>query len=1575
MIFFSGSLRLLVPFSCHRKSSVKVSKSWSKLVKPKTKFFRVIRPVFTIAISEIESARQPSIFAPMSESCLTRGSMLARILSILLALTTTALAEPLTLHTRSRVEPVKGSGHFLPVEKAVTWEASKTAIIICDMWDKHWCKGATERVGEMAPVMNKTVQEARKRGVFIIHAPSETMEFYKDTPQRKRAQEAPLAKTDEALGKWRSLDRSSEGSLPIDDSDGGCDDIPRCKGGPPYPWKRQIAAIEIAPEDAITDKGQEVYNLLQQRGIDNLIVMGVHANMCVLGRSFAIRQMVKLGKNVVLMRDHTDTMYCSRMSPFVNHFRGNDLVVEHIEKYWCPSVTSSDITGKPVFEFQGNVRARVALVVSEDEYEAKSTVPEFARNELASRFGFDCSIIQSDSKTNLPGLEHLKNADAAIFYIRRRTLPEDQLNLVKGYLNSGKPLVAIRTSSHAFQNWLEFDGEVLGGHYSNHYGKPKDGGIATKVKIVPDAAKHPVLHGIPEFGSMSWLYKTSPLATTTTALLQGTQDQFTEPVAWVNNYKGGRVFYTSLGHPDDFKLQHFRRLLVNGTLWTLGQLGPPATNTQTRSAATQSTTPESLAANAQVLEHIKKFKGQGQTVEAGQGIQALSPAESLKRFKVSDGLQISLAAAEPDVRQPVCINFDERGRMWVVQYLQYPFPAGLKVVKYDEYLRAQFDKVPQAPPNHVPGADKITIFEDKDRDGYYESHKDFVTGLNITTSALPGRGGVWVMNPPYLLFYPDKDRDDIPDGPPEVHLSGFGLEDTHAVANSLTWGPDGWLYGAQGSTCTATVKGIRFLGQAIWRYHPDTKNFELYAEGGGNTFSIELDRAGRLYSGTNWDKHRGLQFAQGGYYVKNWGKHGPLTHPNAYGFFPHMSHEGDQARFSHALIIYEGNGLPDRYFGKMFSIVPLKNRVQVSELIADGSTFKTRDTERAVETDDKWFRPVDIKAGPDGAIYLADWYDVRLTHVDPRDNWDRSNGRIWRISAKDQKMPPIADLSNASSTELLKLLAHPNKWHRQQALRLIAEKKDTTARSQLSQWLITAHTMTLETFWALNLLGKIDDTTASAFSEHGDPEGRLWAVRLLGDRNHFSNTVATRLQELARYEKEPRVRSQLASSAKRWPSAIALPVIRELVARSEDKDDPHIPLLLWWALESKAISDRTEVLRIFNNPDLWREPIAEKHIMHRLARRYGAEGGKEDLEAVARIMKAAPDAAQRERILEALAEAFKGKRPEKLPSSLKQQIAQTSAKPELTLLKIRLGAATAADIDAAIRLASTDEKTIEALGEGQVKAALPTLLNAATTSRSHNVRRSALSALQHFEDPAIASRLLRHYRGLPVGDATQSQILNLLSKRSQWSMALLEAVDSGKIPRSDFSFEVVERLRLYQDEGIGRRVKEHWSAARQTPSELRKRIEAVGSLLRNGSGDSTKGRESFTSLCASCHKLHGEGQTIGPELTGYERDNLDFLLLAIIDPNAAIREEYTNFELETTDGLLLTGYVVERAPHSVTIEDGEQGRVVVEKAKIKTLRASPVSRMPEGLLDSLAEQQIRDLFAYLQSPGPVAESK
>jgi nicotinamidase-related amidase len=281
--------------------------------------------------------------------------------SVLIAMTTSIWAENLKLNFRSQS---KGDADAKVKTERITWKPEKTAIIVCDMWDDHWCKSASRRVGEMAPALNAMLKAARAKGIFIIHAPSSVVDFYKNTPQRNLAQKAPFAKAPIKLSTsprwgtaWCWTDGRREGVLPIDDSDMGCS----CKGEKceiREAWKRQNKIIDMVKGDALTDNGQETYNLLAERQIDNVILCGVHLNMCVLGRPFAIRQMVKVGKNVALMRDMTDTMYNPERPPGVDHFTGTDLVIEHIEKFWCPSFTSTDITGKEAFRFKEDKRKK-----------------------------------------------------------------------------------------------------------------------------------------------------------------------------------------------------------------------------------------------------------------------------------------------------------------------------------------------------------------------------------------------------------------------------------------------------------------------------------------------------------------------------------------------------------------------------------------------------------------------------------------------------------------------------------------------------------------------------------------------------------------------------------------------------------------------------------------------------------------------------------------------------------------------------------------------------------------------------------------------------------------------------------------------------------------------------------------------------------------------------------------------------------------------------------------------------------------------------------------------------------------
>lgn len=472
------------------------------------------------------------------------------------------------------------------------WNSNETAIIICDMWDKHWCKGATERVAELAPVINDVITAARNKGSLIVHAPSDCMDYYKYYPGRKIGQKYKSKRAERLLND-DSLSSELSAPWPIDQSNGGCDCFPVCKQGPPWPWKRQIESIIIDDRDAISDSGVEIAGLFEKRKIKNVVLIGVHTNMCVIGRSFGLRSMKKLGLNVVLMRDLTDVMYDSKQAPYVSHFTGNSLMAEYIEKYVCPTIISSDFTGEREFKFKHDNRQVVAFVTAENEYYTNLRFPQFAHELLLTKnvhckYAIGKPITEGAGIHNIENLQILNSADLVVMCIRRRALEDDKMQLIKSYMNSGKPLLAIRTSSHAFDakgnvsrsgggvvaanvpvadqlaQWPEFDKEVLGGNYQGHFGHIQQG---TNISIVPGMEGHPLLKGVAleGFTSPSWLYINRPLRSENIqVLLSGSiPGEPIQPVLWINQREKGKVIYTSLGHWDDWKIPSFKNIMLN----------------------------------------------------------------------------------------------------------------------------------------------------------------------------------------------------------------------------------------------------------------------------------------------------------------------------------------------------------------------------------------------------------------------------------------------------------------------------------------------------------------------------------------------------------------------------------------------------------------------------------------------------------------------------------------------------------------------------------------------------------------------------------------------------------------------------------------------------------------------------------------------------------------------------------------------------------------------------------------------------------------------------------------------------
>lgn len=517
------------------------------------------------------------------------------VLSGLLAFSVGAVAqaEEIKLSLRSQTPVSKGADIFHQTVKDETWRASETAVIVCDMWDSHHCFNAVERVNEFAPRLDKFLKEARKRGAVVIHCPSSCMDFYADHAARARAIKTPAAESFPAdIRTWcYKIPSEEEGAYPIDQSDGGEDDLPEEHAkwaahlksigrNPRAPWNRQIATLTIDEErDYITDKGDEVWSILENRGLKNVIMTGVHTNMCVLGRPFGLRRLASNGKNVALVRDLTDTMYNPLAKPFVSHFTGTDLIVSHVERYVCPTITSDQLLGDKPFRFSKDRRPRLAMIIAESEYETATTLPKFALANLGKDFSVSYYFADAEDPNSIPGLAQLAEADIALISVRRRTLPTEQLEHIKRFVASGKPVIGIRTASHAFALrgnakppaghavWPEFDAEVFGGSYTNHYGNE----LSSQIKQSPSAGKHPVFvaEKFQPFTQRGSLYKVSPLKSGTKVLLTGAIDEEKkEPVAWAFTRKdGGRSFYTSVGHRDDFANEAFAAFFRSAIYW------------------------------------------------------------------------------------------------------------------------------------------------------------------------------------------------------------------------------------------------------------------------------------------------------------------------------------------------------------------------------------------------------------------------------------------------------------------------------------------------------------------------------------------------------------------------------------------------------------------------------------------------------------------------------------------------------------------------------------------------------------------------------------------------------------------------------------------------------------------------------------------------------------------------------------------------------------------------------------------------------------------------------------------------
>jgi putative heme-binding domain-containing protein len=975
-----------------------------------------------------------------------------------------------------------------------------------------------------------------------------------------------------------------------------------------------------------------------------------------------------------------------------------------------------------------------------------------------------------------------------------------------------------------------------------------------------------------------------------------------------------------------------------------------------------------------------------------QPTRHLSPAESLKAITVTEELKVEQVLTEPTIGQPLAMAFDTKGRLWVVEYRQYPYPAGMKIVSRDKFYRAVYDIFPAPPPNGPRGKDRISVHEDSDGDGQFDRHEIFQDGLNIASSVLPVEGGAWVLNPPYLLFYEDRDSDLHADGPPQVHLTGFGMEDTHSVANSLRLGPDGWIYGAMGSTVSSSIKvtgvdqpPLQCEGSAIWRYHPQTKRYEIFAEGGGNAFCVAFDADGNLFSGHNGNDTRGFHYWQGAYYRKDEFKHGVVSNPYAYGNLGYMPHP-PTPRFSHALLRYGDTSLPTRFHNQLVAVDPLKGTVVLSDMKPQGGTFATNDLENTLSTKDFAFRPIDIQVGPDGSLYVADFCEEYIAHgqhylgmLNPE------TGRIYRITPAT----PLAtnalltnqQIATLPISKVVELLNHPALSQRELARRrILGYKRDATDYPNIISILKDnlRHSDGYEALESLWILQQQDQLTSDDWQialHHKQPYVRLWTIRLLGDWPDKGREFDSEIIKLSVSEQDPVVLCQLACTAKRLPAQSGIAIAQQLATKKAMASEINFPLLLWWAVEPHIVTGRGHVMRWLEKPEVWDSPFLIEQVGERIVRRLVSSPNRSDASDAAKLINAAYTFSpmSTKGPLRGFDQAITNRQSLDLPEDLVKIVLKSGGGS----LNLRLRLNDPEALKEAFtkiqnpEIAGSEKKVlIQTLGLIREKSAEDLLFSILGSKQPADLQIESLYAIELISAPDKWIGLMAQYPNYPI--EVQSALIRILARHRSSAAKLLASIEAKQIPVDVLSDELRDVIAAHGDSGLSNQLDQLAPLKTvMTDEAVRKELARWSKTLNSSGGNPYEGKVLFAEHCGKCHKLFNEGGEVGPDLTRYNRDDRATLLLSILRPSQEIREGFQTFQILTSDGRVVTGFIVDQNDEVVTIRESAGQSVTISKDEIDEMKATPRSVMPEGLLDKLTEEQVRHLFAYLQSGQPL----
>lgn len=973
---------------------------------------------------------------------------------------------------------------------------------------------------------------------------------------------------------------------------------------------------------------------------------------------------------------------------------------------------------------------------------------------------------------------------------------------------------------------------------------------------------------------------------------------------------------------------------------------------------------------------------------------ALPPAESQKAFTVPPGFEVRLFASEPEVVNPVAMCWDERGRLWVLELYEYPLGAR----------------------PGTPGRDRVKILEDTDADGVADKVTVFAEGFNLATGLLVGNGGVYVGEAPNLWFLQDTNGDDRADRRIQI-LTGFGLEDRHELLNGFTWGPDGKMYMTHGVFTRTEAKNPEdpksepvLVTAGVARLDPKTRKLEVFAEGTSNPWGVDFDAQGNAFVSACVIDHL-FHLTPGGIYQRQAGQ---PPYPYAYGDLPSIvDHRHHMAAYA-GVNIYQGDQWPSEWKGAALQGNIHQSAINWDRLTPKGSTFvasKGNETGDFLTTKDGWFMPVSTQTGPDGAVWIMDWYDkypcYQNANADPA-GVDREHGRIWRVvwtgGTPGKPVPsrpsPDMDLSKLNSPELASKLADPNVWQRRTAQRLLNGRGATAFGTRELHGQTPLHDLMtkgptpesrLAALWTLHSTGLLDEEWLDTAASSPEPAMRMWAARLTGERGYPTKAAFDRLGKLAA-DPDLAVRTGVAVAARQFVSGsltvnttpripisevVTGGVLTGLFQNSKLGTDPTFDFIFWMALEPIIGFDPVHAIGFYAEDGARSTWPFSANVLRKMMRRTCDLRDEAVLgRAVIEFGKIPSDATDTLVAgLRGLVEGQRGKvqvpGPDavaviaRLATSTNEPVARAAqqvgslwgdaSSVKAALARLNSPATSEADRLAAIATAS----------KLKTEESRQALLQVVSGSFEEPARVAAIRSLTEVGSDDTASRLLALWPTLPP--ALRRPVVELCTTRGPWKWALYSAVDQGQVKRGDLPPSVVRALAFSKDEAERTKAQKLFGRVNASSADKLKLIAAKRRVVVSGPVDLEAGHEIARRTCFVCHKLHGEGAEVGPDLTGSGRSSLDALLHNVIHPDEIIGEGYENVEVETYDGRQLFGRVVENNNLRIRIVMAGPAETVLPKSDVKQLHATENSVMPEGL-EQMPDADFRNLIWYILSP-------